>query len=117
MLNDECCPMTRLPFSQLHVSGLCCTNHKIKDIPLNNNSLSVLYKQRRALSIIFLKRRLQWLPLLLLEGTLHFPPLHSISWRDEKRLLFHATFKDLTTLQYAHFTAAPPFYLINSVLA
>ena len=62
--------------------------------------------QGQPLNIIFLECKLQWLPLLLLEGTLHFPPQHSISWRDDKMLPFHATYGDLTTLQYAHLAAA-----------
>lgn len=118
-------------FPQLHVTGKKrCVNHEI--IPLNNHFCCFFQRRSNSgaqpLNIIFLECKLQWLPLLLLEGTLHFPPQHSISWRDDKTLPFHATYRDLTTLQYAHFAAASPLsplsppclplaYLINSVLA
>lgn len=95
---------------QLHVIEICCINHKV--MPLNYHFcclLAALLKlQNQTPNIIFLKCKLQWLPLLLLQSTLHFPPKHSISWRNEKMLPFRATYEDLTTVQYAHFAAASP---------
>lgn len=70
--------------------------------------------QRPLPGVVFLTIKLQWLPPLLLEGTHHFPPKHSISWRDEKTPSLRATYHDSTIVQSALFAAS--LVLINSSL-
>lgn len=91
---------------------LCRTNREIT--PLDYH-FCYSELQRPRPGVVFLTIKLQWLPPLLLEGTHHFPPKHSISWRDEKTPPLRATYHDSTIVQSALFAAS--LVLINSSLA